>query len=99
MTRRDRLSLSLPRMLPAPPEGGVGAIRVEVRGTRSGECTTTVLGAMDRPAVACAALVAQVVEDLEEAPVGAEGLAAWPEPGAILSRLRARGVRVAVASA
>lgn len=98
MTRRDRFSLGLPRVLPAPPEGGVGAIRVEVRGARSGERTTTVLGAMDRPAVVCAALVAQVVEDLDDAPVGAAGLAAWPEPGAMLSRLRTRGIRVAVAS-
>lgn len=97
MTRRDRLLLPFPALLRPPAEGVVGAIRVEVRGVTGGECTTEVLGAIDRPAVSCSALVAQVLEDLDEcAPPGAHGLASWSAPGPFLERLRERGVRVAI---
>ncbi len=57
-TRRDRLTARLPMMRPPHPEGGPGAVRVEVRGRRGASRDVTVLGSMDRPAVAAGAVAA-----------------------------------------
>ena len=43
---------------PTHPEGGPGALRVEVRGRRGNSRDVAVLGAMDRPAVAAGAVAA-----------------------------------------
>ena len=43
-TRRDRLTARLPMLRPPHPEGGPGAVRVEVRGRRGGSRDVTVLG-------------------------------------------------------
>ena len=56
--RRDRLTARLPMLRPPHPEGGPGAVRVEVRGRRGTSRDVTVLGAMDRPAVAAGAVAA-----------------------------------------
>jgi hypothetical protein len=58
---------------------------------------TLILGAIDHPSVAAAivAAVAAVETGAGRAPVGAGGLASWPEPKRLLSELRNRGVRVA----
>jgi hypothetical protein len=97
MSRRDRLALPLPVLLPAPAEGGIGAIRVEVRGSAGGERRVEVLGVLDRPAVAAGAVAAEAVAGVlrGDAPAGAHGMASWPEPTAVLRALWARGVRVA----
>src|SRR5207249_5996156 len=50
--RRDRLTSRLPMLRPPHPEGGVGAVRVEVRGRQGPSREVTVLGAIDPPAVA-----------------------------------------------
>ena len=97
--RRDRLTARLPMLRPPHPEGGPGAIRVEVRGRRGGSRDVTVLGAMDRPAVAAgavAALSALWLADGRARRAGACGLAALVEPEPFLSELRTRGVRAAV---
>jgi len=98
LSRWDRMTQYLPVLLPAPPEGGMGAIRVEVRGSEGGSRASRVLGVLDRPGVAAAALGAEVVKDLLAglAPVGAHGLSSWPDVAGMLARLRVRGVRVAV---
>ena len=57
-TRRDRFSAHLPMLRKPHPEGLVGAVRVEVRGTRAGVSDVLVLGALDRPAVAAGATAA-----------------------------------------
>jgi len=97
MSRRDRLMLPLPILLPAPPEGGVGALRVEVRGSRDGARRTEVLGCLDRPGMAAGAVAAEATLGLlrGEAPAGAHGLAAWGRSTELLAALRVRGVRVA----
>lgn len=57
-TRRDRLTARLPMLRPPHPEGAIGAIRVELRGTRAGMRETVVFGAIDRAAVAAGAVAA-----------------------------------------
>ena len=98
-TRRDRLTARLPMLWPTDPEGGPGAVRVEVRGRIAGVGATVVLGAMDRPAVAAGAVAAVAVHrvlDGSVARTGAAGLAELLDPRAVLADLAARGVRVAV---
>lgn len=97
LSRRDRLAQHLPRMLPAPVEGGIGAVRVEMRGTSGAERVTLVLGALDRPGVAAGVLASEVVMAIlgGEAPIGAIGTGAVADPLVLLRRLRSKGVRVA----
>jgi hypothetical protein len=98
-TRRDRLTARLPMLRPPHPEGGPGAVRVEVRGRRGGSRDVTVLGSMDRPAVAAGAVAALAalwaVQGRTIRP-GAAGLAELVEPTSFLADLRRRGVRSAV---
>lgn len=49
-TRRDRLTARLPMLTPPHPEGGIGALRVEVRGWRNDSRHIEVVGAADRMA-------------------------------------------------
>lgn len=98
-TRRDRLTARLPMLWPSHPEGGPGAVRVELRGQRDGATDVLVLGVMDRPAVAAAAVaavVAQVVLTGSTRRVGAGGCAELVEPLPALVELARRGVRAAV---
>lgn len=57
-TRRDRMTSRLPMLRKPHPEGGIGAIRVEVRGIRDGERISIVFGAIDRPAIAAGTVAA-----------------------------------------
>lgn len=68
--RQDRFTARLPMLTPPPAEGGVGAVRVEVRGRKDGQPTQTVLGAAARPALAAAALAAEVAMLLAEQVAG-----------------------------
>lgn len=97
MSRVDRLLLPFPVLWPPPAEGGVGALRVEVRGARDGARRTEVLGSLDRPGVAAGAVVAEATLALlrGDAPSGAHGLGAWGRSTELLAGLRDRGVRVA----
>ncbi|MEZ5144487.1 MAG: Gfo/Idh/MocA family oxidoreductase [Acidimicrobiales bacterium] len=97
-TRRDRLTARLPMLWPTHPEGGPGALRVEVRGRRGVGREVVVLGAMDRPAVAAgavAALAARWVAEGRLARTGAAGLAELVPSVPFLAELRERGVRAA----
>jgi hypothetical protein len=96
--RRDRLTAPLPMLRPPHPEGGPGAVRVEVRGRRDGALDTVVLGAMDRPAVAAGAVVALAAVAAAEGrvPAGAGGLAGRVDALVFLQELARRGVRAAV---
>ncbi len=47
-TRRDRMTAHLPMLSPPHAEGGIGGIRVEVRGTRKGMREVEVLGVAER---------------------------------------------------
>ena len=98
-TRRDRLTARLPMLWPTHPEGGPGAVRVEVRGRRGAARDVEVYGAMDRPAVAAGALaavsaLAAARGELRRA--GAAGLAELAPTVPFLAELARRGVRAAV---
>jgi hypothetical protein len=74
-------------------------VRVEVRGRRETGRDVTVLGAMDRPAVAAgavAALTALWAAEGRLRRVGAAGLAELVDPVPFLTELSRRGVRAAV---
>jgi hypothetical protein len=84
---------------PTHPEGGPGAVRVEVRGSRAVARDVVVFGAIDRPAVAAGAvgaLASLAVLDGKVKRPGAGGLAELVEPLPFLNELRRRGVRAAV---
>jgi len=96
--RRDRLTSRLPMLRRPHPEGGPGAIRVEVRGARAGGRDVVVYGAMDRPAVAAGAVAAVAAVAVGEGTIdrrGAFGLAALEDPLPLLSDLADRGIRAA----
>lgn len=98
-TRRDRLTARLPMLRRPHPEGGPGAIRVEVRGRQGDGRQVRVLGAMDRPAVAAGAVAAVTAVAVLEGAVlrpGAAGLAELVEPIPFLTELARRGVKAAV---
>lgn len=97
-TRRDRLTARLPMMRRPHPEGGPGALRVEVRGRRGDVREVSILGAMDRPAVAAGAVAAVATLWVGEGRItaGSAGLAALDDGVAFLAELARRGVRAAV---
>lgn len=98
-TRRDRFTARLPMLRRPHPEGGVGAVRVEVRGRCAGRREVRVLGVMDRPGVAAgavAALSAVLAAEGGLLRIGAGSLAELADPVPFLGELARRGVRAAV---
>ena len=96
-TRRDRFSAHLPMLRKPHPEGLVGAVRVEVRGRRSGRSEVLVLGALDRPAVAAGATAALAARWARagRVPAGAVGLGAIADPVPFLQELAQVGIKAA----
>jgi saccharopine dehydrogenase-like NADP-dependent oxidoreductase len=98
-TRRDRLTSWLPMLRRPHQEGGIGAVRVEVRGRRGTSTDTRVLGAIDRPAVAAAVVAAVTAIWAAEGRFtrpGAGGLAVLLDDAVpFLRELARRGVRAA----
>lgn len=47
-TRRDRVFARMPMLIPPQAEGGMGGLRVEVRGTKNGERVVDVVGVAER---------------------------------------------------
>ena len=95
--RRDRFTSWLPMLAPPHADGGLGALRVEVRGRRANAVETVILGVLDHPSVVTGTLTAVVADEILSGRVqpGAAGLASWPDPDRILGLLWPRGVRVA----
>ena len=60
-TRRDRLTARLPMMSPPHAEGGVGGLRVELRGVRQGARHEEIVGIADRLATVSGAVAAESV--------------------------------------
>jgi saccharopine dehydrogenase-like NADP-dependent oxidoreductase len=97
-TRRDRLTARLPMLRPPHPEGGLGAVRVEVRGRGADGIAVEILGAMDRPGIAGGAVAALTAVELgagRARTTGAGGLATVVEVAPFLTELHRRGVKVA----
>ena len=97
-TRRDRLTAQLPMLRPPHAEGGIGALRVEVRGSREdGSRETVVLGIAEFVGTAAAAVAAAFVDECVSGavPVGVVRAAdSTLDTRGILSRVEAYGVRV-----
>lgn len=68
--RRDRLTARLPMLSPPHPEGGLGAVRVEIRGARGNERVTEIAGVAERTGIIAAAVAASAAEYIVRA-VGA----------------------------
>lgn len=96
-TRRDRLTAMLPMLRPPHPDGGPGGVRVELRGRRDGRHCTDVLGVIDHPSAAAAAVAATAAgwALADELPSGAWGLGMLDDPLPWLAELADRGVRAA----
>ncbi|MEQ8841536.1 MAG: Gfo/Idh/MocA family oxidoreductase [Acidimicrobiales bacterium] len=94
-TRRDRLTAPLPMMRRPHAEGGIGAVRVEVRGRVGIERKVLVMGAIERPAVAAGAVAACTTLHVLEgrAQAGAYGLAGMAESLTLLHAVADCGVR------
>ena len=97
-TRRDRLTARLPMLRPPHAEGGVGALRVEVRGALpDGGRETYVMGIAELVGSASAAVIAAMVTELNENGLpsgvvipGADGL----PTNRLLHRVQEHGVRI-----
>jgi Shikimate / quinate 5-dehydrogenase len=98
-TRRDRLTSRLPMLKKPHPEGGLGGIRVEVRGIKNGQRANDVLGAIDRPGIAAGAVAAVAVVRIAlaaGAPTGAIVLSdVRLDTRELLEDLAERGVKAA----
>ena len=96
-TRRDRLTARLPMMSPPHAEGGIGGVRVEIRGSRGGERRTEVAGTAERTGIISGAMAsAAALSALSSAlPVGVVVLGAPGVPnGAILDDVIKRGITI-----
>jgi len=95
-TRRDRLTAPLPMLWKPHPEGGTGAVRVEIRGLVGQERKVLVMGAVERPAVAAGAVAANAAIHVMggNCAPGAYGLAGLDSPKQLLADLQSCGVRL-----
>ncbi|CAN5397763.1 hypothetical protein BH23ACT3_BH23ACT3_21400 [soil metagenome] len=97
-TRRDRLTARLPMLRPPHPEGGVGALRVEVRGAdASGARVVAIAGVAEFVGAAAGAMAAVAAQAVRHGafPTGAVVTSdAGLDTVALLDRIRERGVRL-----
>jgi hypothetical protein len=95
--RRDRFTARLPMLTPPHPEGGIGAVRVELRGSRGVARATEVAGVSERTAIISAAVAAAAASFAVDGLLGVDsGAVALGQPGvvnrALLDDVRARGI-------
>ena len=97
-TRRDRLTSRLPMMSPPHAEGGLGGLRVEVRGSRDGRRVTEVAGIAERTAIVAASVAASVADQLSTRRSSAVGVVTLGDGRlddvALVTAVIERGVRV-----
>ncbi len=96
-TRRDRVFARLPMLIPPRAEGGMGGLRVEVRGTKNGERVVDVVGVAERVgqvAGVVSGCVARSISVDEISQPGAFVLGELSLPNeALLSRVMASGIQ------
>ena len=96
-TRRDRVFARMPMLIPPRAEGGMGGLRVEVRGTKNGERVVDVVGVAERVgqvAGVVSGCVARSIGAGEISQPGAFVLGELSLPNeALLSRVLACGVQ------
>ena len=98
-TRRDRFTAFFPMLTPPHDEGGIGAIRVELRGSKNGVQENIVLGVSEHPALAAASVTALTSEYLLKQKINLNHmstLALVVEPSEFLSELTKRSIAVEV---
>jgi hypothetical protein len=96
-TRRDRVFARMPMLIPPRAEGGMGGLRVEVRGAKNGERVVDVVGVAERVgqvAGVVSGCVARSISVGEISQPGAFVLGELSLPNeALLSRVMASGVQ------
>jgi hypothetical protein len=94
-TRRDRLTARLPMLSPPHDEGGIGALRVEVRGWRNGERISAIAGESERAAVTTSAVASAFALAAPTLPAGlvVSGDERLPT-STLLTDISQRGVRL-----
>jgi saccharopine dehydrogenase-like NADP-dependent oxidoreductase len=98
-TRRDRFTAFFPMLSPPHNEGGVGAIRVELRGSNNGVQENIVLGVSEHPALAAASVTALTSEYILKQKINLNHmstLALIVEPSEFLSELTKRSIAVEI---
>lgn len=97
-TRRDRLTARLPMMSPPHAEGGLGGLRVEVRGSRDGQRVTEVAGIAERTAIVAGSVAASVADQLSTRRSADAGVIALGDGRlddvALVTAVIERGIRV-----
>lgn len=96
-TRRDRLTSPFPMLRAPHAEGGLGGIRVEVRGLSAGRPETLVAGSVALPAMAAAAVLYSTVNFLKtdtSLPKGTFGLAEIVEAESFLASVAKQGIAI-----
>ena len=94
-TRQDRFTAWLPMLTPPHNDGGIGAVRVEVRGRLENERTTRVLGAVSPPSTATAIVIETIVETLNDLAVTpcVGGLAGIVDSTDFLNKVTQKGIK------
>ena len=98
-TRRDRFTAFFPMLSPPHNEGGVGAIRVELRGSNNGVQENIVLGVSEHPALAAASVTALTSEYILKQKINLNHmstLALIVEPSEFLTELTKRNIAVEI---
>ena len=95
-TRQDRFTAWLPMLTPPHNDGGIGAVRVEVRGRLENERTTRVLGAVSSPSTATAIVVQTITDMLKGATIGPStgGIASIVDSTDFLNRIKQSAIKI-----
>ena len=96
-TRRDRVFARLPMLIPPRAEGGMGGLRVEVRGTKNGERVVDVVGVAERVGQVAGVVSGCVARSISVGEISQPGAFVLGESSlpneALLSRVMASGVQ------
>ena len=79
-TRRDRFTSRLPMMAPPHAEGGMGSVRVEVRGWRSGSRVVEILGVAERVAQIAGVVAGSTAHEVVTGGISSPGVATLGSP-------------------
>ena len=97
-TRRDRFTARFPMLAPPHPEGGLGGLRIEVRGMRNGSRHAAIAGVAERVAQVAGVVAATTARTISSGSLTTAGAFVLGEPGLpneeILKDVLAAGVRL-----
>ncbi len=94
-TRQDRFTSWLPMLTPPHNDGGIGAVRVEVRGRINERRETKILGAAATPSTTSAIISEMLLPHILASHFyGASGVASLVPPNQFISELGRKGVKL-----